>query len=73
MGVPTIFISLQGNDAALDFLKDVFEEIFELFPSQYIHIGGDEVGPKAPQYMKLNKCWLNQGRWLCQGNKVLDL
>ena len=35
---------MQGNDASLDFLKSVFEEIFELFPSKYVHIGGDEVG-----------------------------
>ncbi|SFF68767.1 beta-N-acetylhexosaminidase [Sunxiuqinia elliptica] len=26
-----------------DFLKDVLDEVFQLFPSQVIHIGGDEV------------------------------
>lgn len=26
-----------------EFLFDVFEEVFKLFPSKYIHIGGDEV------------------------------
>lgn len=26
----------------IDFLKDVLEEVIELFPSPYIHIGGDE-------------------------------
>jgi hexosaminidase len=31
-----------GNDQVFSFLKDVFEEALELFPSQYIHIGGDE-------------------------------
>ena len=32
-----------GNDAALKFLEDVFDEVCELFPdAPYIHIGGDE-------------------------------
>ena len=31
-----------GNDAGLAFVKDVLGEICELFPSQIIHIGGDE-------------------------------
>ena len=31
-----------GNDEALRFFERVLEEVMELFPSQYIHIGGDE-------------------------------
>lgn len=31
-----------GNDAALEFVKNVLSEIVEIFPSEYIHIGGDE-------------------------------
>jgi hexosaminidase len=31
-----------GNDAALAFVKDVLGEVCELFPSRFIHIGGDE-------------------------------
>jgi len=31
-----------GNDAVFSFLQDVFEEVLALFPSEYIHIGGDE-------------------------------
>jgi len=31
-----------GNEKTYEFLKDVFTEITELFPSEYIHIGGDE-------------------------------
>jgi hexosaminidase len=31
-----------GNDNAIQFLKDVLEEVMEVFPSEYIHIGGDE-------------------------------
>lgn len=30
-----------------EFIKDVLNEIFELFPSKVIHIGGDEVGYKV--------------------------
>ncbi len=31
-----------GNDSVMTFLKDVMDEILPLFPSPYIHIGGDE-------------------------------
>lgn len=31
-----------GNDSVLTFIDDVFTEIMEIFPSQYIHVGGDE-------------------------------
>ena len=31
-----------GNDAVFAFLHDVFEETLAIFPSEYIHIGGDE-------------------------------
>lgn len=30
------------KDSVLDFLKGVLDEIIEIFPSQYVHIGGDE-------------------------------
>ena len=32
-----------GNDSTFFFLEDVLTEVMELFPSKYIHIGGDEV------------------------------
>lgn len=32
-----------GNDSTFMFLEDVLTEVIELFPSEYIHIGGDEV------------------------------
>ena len=31
-----------GNDTVMVFLKEVLDEVVELFPSGYIHIGGDE-------------------------------
>ena len=31
-----------GNDKALDFIDDVLDEVTDIFPSQYIHVGGDE-------------------------------
>ncbi len=37
---PNIYCA--GNDAVFTFLQDVFEEALAIFPSEYIHIGGDE-------------------------------
>ena len=31
-----------GNDKTFNFLEDVLKEVLALFPSKYIHIGGDE-------------------------------
>lgn len=35
-----------GNDSTFIFLQDVIDEVIPLFPSKYIHIGGDE-SPKT--------------------------
>ena len=32
-----------GRDSTIAFCKNVLTELFDLFPSQYVHIGGDEV------------------------------
>ncbi|MCM1177539.1 MAG: family 20 glycosylhydrolase [Clostridium sp.] len=32
-----------GNDEVIQFCKKVLDEVFALFPSRYVHIGGDEV------------------------------
>lgn len=31
-----------GNDKTLQFIDDVLAEVMQIFPSQYIHVGGDE-------------------------------
>lgn len=36
-----------GNDQTFKFIEDVLTEVIDLFPSQYIHIGGDEAGKEA--------------------------
>lgn len=43
-----------GNEATLQFAKDVINEIMDIFPSPYIHIGGDEC-PKV-EWKKCPKC-----------------
>ncbi len=32
-----------GKDSTLEFCKAIYREVFELFPSKYVHMGGDEV------------------------------
>ena len=43
-----------GNEHTFEFLETVLQEVFTLFPSQYVHIGGDE----CPKYRWKNcsKC-----------------
>lgn len=43
-----------GNDFTLQFVKDVLSEVADIFPSEYIHIGGDEC-PKV-RWEKCLKC-----------------
>ena len=43
-----------GNDQVLKFLEDVYSELIEIFPSEYIHVGGDEC-PKV-RWEKCPKC-----------------
>ncbi len=51
-----------GNERVFEFLEDVLSEALELFPSQYIHIGGDEV-PKT-RWQACEKC---QARMKAEG------
>lgn len=43
-----------GNEKTFEFLEDVITEVVELFPSKYIHIGGDEA-PKN-RWKNCQKC-----------------
>ena len=43
-----------GNEEAMQFVEDVLNEVMDVFPSPYIHIGGDEC-PKV-RWEKCPKC-----------------
>ncbi len=43
-----------GNETTFEFLEDVLLEVIELFPGEYIHVGGDEC-PKI-RWEKCEKC-----------------
>lgn len=43
-----------GNDSVYHFLENVLTEVIQLFPSKYIHIGGDEVDKSS--WKKCVKC-----------------
>ncbi|MFZ1694383.1 MAG: beta-N-acetylhexosaminidase, partial [Flavobacteriales bacterium] len=53
-----------GNDSVFTFLEDVLTEVMELFPSDIIHIGGDECPKDA--WKKCGKC---QARMKAHGLK----
>lgn len=36
-----------GKEATFTFLEEVLTEVMDIFPSEYIHIGGDEAGKQA--------------------------
>ncbi|WP_321437456.1 family 20 glycosylhydrolase [uncultured Bacteroides sp.] len=56
-----------GKESTFAFLEDVLTEVMQLFPSQYIHIGGDE----SPR-VRWEKCPLCQARIKELGLKVDD-
>ena len=53
-----------GNDSVFTFLREVLDEVMDMFPSDYIHIGGDEVD-KGP-WKKCPRC---QARMRSEGLK----
>lgn len=53
-----------GRESAFDFLEDVLSEVIDLFPGEYIHIGGDEC-PKT----RWKKCPDCQKRMVEEGLK----
>ncbi len=53
-----------GNDSTFGFVQDILSEVFDLFPSKYIHIGGDEC-PKD----RWKECPRCQARMKAEGLK----
>ncbi|OHT16206.1 N-acetyl-beta-hexosaminidase [Tritrichomonas foetus] len=49
--------SCLGNPDTIQFFKDILLEVFEIFDSKFVHIGGDEVLPE--HWMKCEKCIKN--------------
>lgn len=43
-----------GKDSTLDFCRNIFKEVFELFPYEYVHMGGDEV--EKTNWKKCPRC-----------------
>lgn len=61
---PITHIFCAGKDATFAFLEDVLSETMELFPSTYIHVGGDEADKT-----EWKKCSLCQKRIQDEGLK----
>lgn len=51
---PITDIYCAGNDSTFQFVEDVLSEVIDLFPSKYIHIGGDEA--TKTEWEKCPKC-----------------
>lgn len=56
-----------GNEKTFKFLENVLTEVIDLFPSRYIHIGGDEAGKAS-----WKTCPLCQARMKKEGLKDVD-
>ena len=56
-----------GNEEVFNFLETVLDEVMEVFPSEYIHIGGDEAGKQ--HWKTCPKC---QKRMQEEGLKDVD-
>lgn len=66
-GTPHSGVFCAGNDAAFEFLQNILSEVLDLFPSPFIHVGGDEV-PKN-HWKECPKC---QARMRAEGLKDED-
>jgi len=53
-----------GNEATIQFLQEVLDEVTDIFPSKFIHVGGDEVPKTAWQ-----SCPRCQARMQAEGLK----
>ncbi|MFD2535566.1 beta-N-acetylhexosaminidase [Gelatiniphilus marinus] len=53
-GEGTSGVYCAGNDGSFEFLQNIITEVVPLFPSEYLHIGGDEVGKQY--WLNCKKC-----------------
>jgi hexosaminidase len=53
-GARKMGICCAGNDATYEFIEGILSEVLDLFPSKFIHVGGDEVGKE--QWKACPKC-----------------
>lgn len=51
---PNTDIFCAGNEEVFSFIENVLDEVIELFPAEYIHIGGDEAN--KTEWEKCPKC-----------------
>ena len=56
-----------GNEKTFEFLENVLLEVMEIFPSEYIHVGGDEASKQS-----WKTCPLCQSRMKKEGLKDVD-
>ena len=56
-----------GNEKTFEFLENVLLEVMEIFPSEYIHVGGDEASKQS-----WKTCPLCQARMKKEGMKEID-
>ena len=56
-----------GNEKTFEFLENVLLEVMEIFPSEYIHVGGDEASKQS-----WRTCPLCQARMKKEGLKDVD-
>lgn len=61
-----------GKDHTLQFVKDVLDEVMQLFPSEYIHIGGDESPRVRWQECPLCQQRINDIGLKTQGNQSAE-
>jgi hexosaminidase len=57
---PITDIYCAGKDETFSFIEDVLTEVIELFPSEYIHIGGDEAD--KTEWKKCPDCQAGYGK-----------
>jgi len=53
-GSGTSGVYCAGNDKSFEFLQSIISEVVPLFPYEYLHIGGDEVGKDT--WLRCPKC-----------------